>query len=113
MKCLYCENKCEVAHWDDLQARVVELWTCAHCPNKVLFAIDMSIGELTQTHISAVIKDKMYSVQFLHWNNVCRINLVSNEDKTINNRLIKEFSFHPDITPSNIQEKLPTILTFS
>lgn len=113
MKCLYCQNKCEVAHWDDLQSRTVELWKCMNCPNKVLFAVDVSTGELTQTYVGAVIKDKKYSVQFLHWNNVCRVNLVSDEAKTVNSRLIKEFPFHPDITPSNIREKLPTILTFS
>lgn len=117
MKCLYCQSKCEDIYWDDLQTSVVEVWACQSCPNKVLFVIDRSTGELTQTRIAVTLKDKAYSVQFLHWSNVCRVNLLSRRDDitgiTHHNELIKEFQFHPDITPSNIHEKLPTIITFS
>ena len=111
MKCIFCKEDCIQEDNDP----VSEIWMCYNHPYPVKELISYSWGDCVgpnccpqKHHTASVIMFGKYKVKFRHspHPNFC-VYAVDKQDP------IFRLSFHPDITPENIKEKLHLWITFS
>lgn len=113
MNCHFCFQPCEIAHLEDNLSQLLEVWKCTHCPVTVRYTIALDSKELGMICLAVPINDKRYSVQLLFPNQECRITEILHADAEVfTQRIVLELPTIPNITPSNVHQKLSTMLTF-
>jgi hypothetical protein len=113
--CQYCKELCSLEHAVvDGSARSFlqeEVWRCKRHPVLVRHVVFPDISYIC---LSVLLGDKRYSVS-IHPENVCIVSQVfigRSPFSSFSTYEICRFPFNGEITPDNVQQKLPIILTF-
>jgi hypothetical protein len=117
MKCHFCQNDTVMYH-DRINSQNAVVWKCYYCKNRVRHIYDKydPNAKLLWICISAKIRHKNYSILIDPDSNSCDISemVISDDRCTVEKiNLIARLDFIPNITPDNIEEKLPTYILLS
>lgn len=114
MNCYFCKRECVLYETD----RSDEIWCCRHHPFLVKEIVNLTYHKAgactgdnccpTKYHTATVIVCGIYRIKFRHYDSpsFCVY-------KTSISEPILRLSFHPHLTPENVEEKLPVWITFS
>ncbi len=110
LDCTYCGQPCTYL---SLRDDWTDYWKCLPCKVSYEQSFHPDFKGIETTNMYTVIRNYLYVLRQYHYENRCRIELLSEnvEDTVV---IAKEFPFLlPTVTPTNIKEKLTTYLVFS
>lgn len=117
MNCRYCNKPCVFIELMDILARKSEVWHCKDCPNLVSYIRWEDTKEITVIYITTTYREERYGGIFFfeprEKNAQKKFRVAKMNTKEEGIIKIFDLNFHPDITPYNIEEKLPIYITFS
>lgn len=122
VKCMFCNQRCKRGKYDGAGS---EIWECRrhiylikHYFLLINYDVNMNYGNNTgiyrpkqrQSVVNTILwnhKNEEYRVHFFQHDSKFRI------DKIKNDKVIFELPFHPNITPENLDTKIPLWIIFS
>jgi hypothetical protein len=109
-KCPYCQNQCSYL---SLQDDWSDYWKCVPCKTSFTQTYNPNHSVIEIVNMYTVINNKIYVLRQFLYENRSRVDLLpADEEDTI--VIAHEFNFlFPNVTPTNIQQKLLTYLVFS
>jgi hypothetical protein len=120
-RCQYCKAPCQLEYVVDYTVQgnqdFEEVWKCDHHPVRVRYVIfspypSPSGEDIWIVCFSVFIGGERYSIQVHYPDAICIISHVTINPASFDQEELIRFPFHGEITPTNAQNKLPTILTF-
>jgi len=119
IKCHFCQRTCRKVVPNQKEFDRTPYWRCDYHGSTVVrqYYISVQAEPLCISHIGLITyyKDLQYGAYLFfdeaHFPHKFRIDKINPYPRTT--QTVMTLDFHPDITPENVQQKLPTYIMFS